>query len=107
MGDLGNPVPSEYAELLRGNVDVMFALTGGQPTIDLPDLADAITEIEPKIVIPMHYYSPTGVLQILPVESFTDLYAPENVTYLSGSELTVVPDQMPDSMHVYVLRQSR
>lgn len=107
MGDLGNPVSDEHIEKLRGTVDVLFALTGGQPTIALPDLADAIDAIGPKIVIPMHYYSPRGVLQILPVEEFTNLCPEDMVTYVGGSELQVNAGNLPKTMHIYVLEQSR
>ncbi len=107
MGDLGNAVSPEHIAALREKVDVLFALTGGQPTIALPDLVDAITGIEPKIVIPMHYYSPKGRLQILPVDAFTSLFPAESVTAVGGSELTLTPDRLPASTHIYVLEQSR
>jgi L-ascorbate metabolism protein UlaG (beta-lactamase superfamily) len=107
MGDLGNAVSKEHVNQLRGKVDVMFALTGGEPTISLPDLVEAIEAIGPRVVIPMHYYSPTGVLQILPVESFTELYPTENVTWMAISELTVEAEHLPDSLQIYVLQQSR
>lgn len=107
MGDLGNPVSQEHIDQLRGTVDVMFALSGGPPTIALPDLVDAIDAIGPRVVIPMHFYSKKGVLQILPVESFTDLYPATSVTYLSGSELELTPETLPDALHIYVLQQSR
>lgn len=107
MGDLGNAVSKEHIDTLRGNVDVMFALTGGPPTIELSDLADAIAAIEPKVVIPMHYYSEKGVLQILPVEDFIELYPASAVTYLNSSTLELTPEDLPDAMHIYVLEQSR
>jgi L-ascorbate metabolism protein UlaG (beta-lactamase superfamily) len=107
MGDLGNPISDGHADKLRGNVDVMFALTGGQPTIALPDVVDAIADIQPRIVIPMHYYSPKGVLQILPVDAFTDLYPESKITRISGSELELTSDTLPEELHIYVLEQAR
>ena len=107
MGDLGNPISPEHIDQLRGEVDVMFALAGGQPTIALPDLVQAIDAIGPKIVIPMHFYSPKGVLKILPLEEFTGLYPEDVVTFVRGSVLEVTRDSLPESMHIYVLKQSR
>lgn len=107
MGDLGNPVSKQHAEQLHGNVDVMFALTGGPPTIALPDLVDAINAIKPRVVIPMHYYVPTGMLNILPVDAFTSLYPAHSVTEVFGPDLTLTPEDLPDTMQIYVLQQSR
>jgi L-ascorbate metabolism protein UlaG (beta-lactamase superfamily) len=74
IGDVGNPISEHNLQALRGKVDVMFALTGGHATIALEDLDAAIAAIQPRVVIPMHYYSPRGVLKILPVDEFTKRY---------------------------------
>ena len=59
-------------------MDILLALTGGPLTIELDDLDRAIEEIEPSIVIPMHYKIPCLRLGILPLEAFTTRY-PQNV----------------------------
>lgn len=107
MGDLGNPFSETHANQLRGEVDVMFVLTGGEPTIALPDVVDAIDAVQPKVVIPMHYYSPRGRLNILPLEAFTELYPAERITQINGSDLELTPADLPQSMHICVLQQSR
>jgi len=107
MGDVGNAIDDKYLHALRGKVDVLFALTGGQPTIALDDLDAAINGIEPRVVIPMHYYSPRGVLKILSVTDFTDRYPKAQVTCVGGPELTLTPETLPETLHIYVLEQSR
>jgi L-ascorbate metabolism protein UlaG (beta-lactamase superfamily) len=107
IGDVGNPISEQNLQALDGKVDVMFALTGGHATIALDDLDAAIAALQPRVVIPMHYYSPRGVLKILPVEEFTKRYPPEDVTYVGGSELTLTQESLPQRMHIYVLEQSR
>lgn len=107
MGDIGNPLSEEHLRVLRGNVDVVFALTGGHATIALDDLDGAIEEIEPRVVIPMHYYHPRGVLDILPVTAFTDRYPEEMVTWVDGSELELRRESLPAKRHIFVLEQSR
>ena len=108
MGDIGNPVAPEQLQALRGQVDVMLALTGEHATIALDDLDDAIKAIGPRVVIPMHYYSPRGVLKIEPVERFLDRLPPEAVTRVDGSQLELLPGTLPaDAPHVFVLEQSR
>ncbi|MFC3127160.1 MBL fold metallo-hydrolase [Pseudoroseomonas globiformis] len=108
MGDIGNPVAQKHLEALRGEVDVLLALTGGHATIALDDLDEAIRVIGPRVIIPMHYYSPRGVLKIDPVERFTERFPANAVTWIRGAELELKPDDLPiRSPHVFVLEQSR
>ena len=108
MGDIGNPVAPDQLEALKGQVDVLLALTGEHATIALDDLDDAITTIGPRVVIPMHYFSAKGVLKIEPVDRFLDRLPPASVTRVGGSELELTPETLPkDSPHVYVFEQSR
>lgn len=107
IGDIGNPLAEEHLAALRDQVDVMFALTGGHATIALDDLDAAIQAIRPRVVIPMHYYHPKGVLKIYPVTEFTNRYPAEMVTFVGGSELELTRDTLPASLHIYVLQESR
>jgi L-ascorbate metabolism protein UlaG (beta-lactamase superfamily) len=98
MGDTGVPVLTEYLD----------ALAGAHATIALDKLDEAIKAIKPKAVIPMHYYSPKGVLKIEPVEKFLAYYSPENVTRVKGSTLELTPATLPKTgPHIYVLEQSK
>lgn len=110
MGDIGNPVPPEHLAALKGQVDVLLALTGGHATIALDDLDKAIEAIGPRVVIPMHYYSSKGVLKIEPVETFLRRIPEERVTRVGGPELELTADKLPAAgaaPHVYVLEQAR
>ena len=108
MGDLGNPVAREHLDGLRGQVDILLALTGEHATIALDDLDDAIKAIGPRVIIPMHYFSPRGVLKIEPVDRFLGRFPPESITRVGGPELELTPGSLPDDPpHVYVLEQSR
>ena len=108
MGDLGNPVDLAQLDALGGGVDILLALTGEHATIALDDLDEAIAAIRPRVVIPMHYYSPRGVLKIEPVDRFLDRLPPERITRVGGSVLELTPETLPkDAPHVFVLEQSR
>ena len=108
MGDIGNPVDPAQLEALRGKVDILLALTGAHATIGLDDLDHAIEAIGPGAIIPMHYFSPKGVLKIEPVERFLDRCAAERVTRVGGSRLEMTRDMLrPGSPEVFVLEQSR
>ena len=108
MGDIGNPVPQEHLDALRGNVDLLFALTGAHATIALEDLDAAIDAIGPRLVIPMHYYSPRGVLNIELVDTFLERHPVSSITRVGGPELELRPESLPaQAPHIYVLEQSR
>lgn len=107
LGDTGNPVAPEHLEALRGNVDILLALAGAHATIALDDLDAAIAAIGPRVVIPMHYYSPRGWLQIEPVETFLARHPAEAVTRVGGSTLELTPETLPEQLHIYVFEQSR
>ena len=108
MGDIGNPVPQEHLDALRDNVDLLFALTGAHATIALDDLDAAIDAIGPRVVIPMHYFSSRGVLDIEPVDAFLKRHPADTITRVGGPELELMPESLPtEAPHIYVLEQSR
>jgi L-ascorbate metabolism protein UlaG (beta-lactamase superfamily) len=107
IGDIGNALSESQLSELAGQVDVMFALAGGNATIALDDLDAAIQAIQPRVIIPMHYFHPKGRLKILPVSEFIQRYPSEMVTQISGSELELTKETLPSAPHIYVLEQSR
>ena len=58
LGDLGQQeLTAEQVDQI-GEVDVLFIPVGGTYTIDAKAAAHIVSQIEPKIVIPMHYALP-------------------------------------------------
>ncbi|GIV97988.1 MAG: Zn-dependent hydrolase [Herpetosiphonaceae bacterium] len=58
LGDLGHELNTTQIEEI-GNVDVLFVPVGdGEWTLSPPEAAEVISEIEPRLVIPMHYAMP-------------------------------------------------
>jgi len=107
MGDIGNPIPPEQLAALRGQVDLLLALAGGRATIALDALDAAIATIGPRVIIPMHYYSPRGVLKILPVDEFLARQPAETIVRVGGPHLTLTPETLPATPQIYLLEQSR
>lgn len=105
LGDLGNPPTEEQLAWLRGRVDVLLALTGGPPTLELDDLERAIEDIGPRVVIPMHYKIPKLTVDgdILPVRTFTSRYPVEQVVNVGTPEVEFMPGTLPEGLRVYVL----
>ena len=58
LGDLGqNKLTDEQVEQI-GDVDILFIPVGGRYTIDSKEAAEVVKQIEPKIIVPMHYKVP-------------------------------------------------
>ena len=55
LGDLGQTKLTDEQVEQIGDVDVLFIPIGGKYTIDGKEAAGGVKQIEPKIIIPMHY----------------------------------------------------
>ena len=55
MGDFGQARFEDNQIDEIGDVDVLMVPVGGKYTIDYKEAVEAISQIEPKIIIPMHY----------------------------------------------------
>ncbi len=70
LGDLGqSKLAAEQVEKING-VDILMIPVGGVYTIDGETAADIINQIEPRIVIPMHYKIPGLTVKIDGVDVF-------------------------------------
>ncbi len=69
LGDIGHVLTTEQLDELNG-VHILLIPVGGVYTIDSADAQKIISEIEPKIVIPMHYDLPGLKVDLDPVEKF-------------------------------------
>ena len=58
LGDLGQAQLTEEQIDFLGEVDILMIPVGGNYTIDAETAVEIINQIEPKIVIPMHYLTP-------------------------------------------------
>ena len=103
MGDVGNPLSPAQIGFFRG-VDVLLALTGGPPTIELDDLDRVIREVQPRIVIPMHYRLPGLTLKILGLEAFITRYPADQVVVHDCCALEVTRSNLPETTRIAVLQ---
>lgn len=70
LGDLGQESLDEKQVDLIGDVDVLMVPVGGKYTIDAKEAVKIIGQIEPKIIIPMHYKTPDLKIDLEPVDKF-------------------------------------
>jgi len=70
LGDLGQGELTDEQLKEIGDVDILMIPVGGGPTIDASDASKIVNQIEPRIVIPMHYDLPKLKAKLEDVEKF-------------------------------------
>ena len=104
LGDLGHKLSSEQLENLDG-VDVLLIPVGGIYTIDAADAVQVIHDIEPSIVIPMHFgrseFTDQAFKDLSPVSVFMTAMGKEGIP--SQPKLTITKDKLPEELQVVVL----
>lgn len=85
LGDLGCLLDANQLEAL-GQVDILMIPVGGFYTIDAETAFQVVEQLDPRVIIPMHYRTEYNAeWPIGPVEDFTRLFDPSSVR--SGSSL--------------------
>jgi L-ascorbate metabolism protein UlaG (beta-lactamase superfamily) len=103
MGDVGRPLTEAQLEALRGKVDVLLALAGAEQTIPLPALDEALDEIAPRVVVPMHYRIPGLRYAAGTVEEFLDRHEGEPVVRPGAGSIELSPETLPQRRTFVVL----
>lgn len=73
LGDLGHPLTAVQLEEI-GAVDILMVPVGGTYTIDAREALALVEELQPKIVIPMHFSTPHLSFSLAPLEQFTSAF---------------------------------
>ena len=103
MGDVGNALSDEQIDFFR-DLDVLLALAGGHPTIELDDLITVINAVRPRLIVPMHFrtlrYKPRNSFWI---ETFLGYFPDEQVDFACDYEVNLSKADLPESTRVLVL----
>ena len=101
LGDLGHTLSAQVKEQI-GNVDVLLVPVGGQSTVGAAKAAEIAADIEPKIVVPMHYRGALDhTAKLDPVERF--LKEMGKTESAPQPRLSVTKSNLPAEMQVVVL----
>lgn len=103
LGDIGHNLSSEQMEEL-GSVDILLVPVGGVYTVDAHLAAKIVAELEPKIVIPMHYQTEGLKYQLDGVEKFLKEMGNENIAPVA--KLSITREKLPEETSVVVLDRS-
>ncbi len=102
LGDLGHKLTEAQLEEVNG-ADILMIPAGGTYTIDAKEAVEVVGQIEPKIVIPMHYQLPSLTIKLAPVEEFLKEIGAEGVKPIP--KLTISKERLPEEREVVVLEK--
>jgi L-ascorbate metabolism protein UlaG (beta-lactamase superfamily) len=102
LGDLGQKELSDEQLEKIGEVDILMVPVGGNTTISDKDAVKIISQIEPKITIPMHYAIPKLKMKLEGVEGFLKNLGIKSM--VPESKLSIKKkDIMPEEAKIVVL----
>jgi L-ascorbate metabolism protein UlaG (beta-lactamase superfamily) len=107
LGDLGHTLSPEQIRDI-GPVDVILIPVGGFYTVDGKAATEVVNQLNPKIVIPMHYktadLSPSLAGQLAPVDDF--IQAMGNTATVSGvgQTVTIERGKLPAGRTIMVMK---
>ena len=102
LGDLGHTLSEEQTEEI-GSTDILLVPVGSVYTIDAKGASDIVSQLEPKIVIPMHYALPGLKFELEPLENFLKEMGFEGTQPLP--KLSITKDKLPGELQVVVLNK--
>lgn len=104
LGDLGQK--SLEAEQLKaiGEIDILFVPIGGVYTINAKEAKTIIGQIEPRMIIPMHYKIPGVKGDLLKLDDIKDFCQEYNLNARETvSKITVKKKDLPEEEPQYVV----
>lgn len=96
LGDLGHELSQGQIEEI-GNIDVLFIPVGGGETIGPVEAASIISQLEPRIVIPMHYATAQHTFdqELMPLVKFMNELGLKDITPVD--KLAVTQTTLPSA----------
>ncbi|MFC2045476.1 MBL fold metallo-hydrolase [Chloroflexota bacterium] len=100
LGDLGHALTADQVEEID-NVDVLLVPVGGVSTIDASTAAKVVRQLEPGIVIPMHYKTEALNRELETADKFLKEIGANSIT--PQPKLSVTRSSLTDSLQVCLL----
>jgi L-ascorbate metabolism protein UlaG (beta-lactamase superfamily) len=101
LGDLGHTLQEEQLEEVA-DADILLIPIGGRATLNGAQAAEVISQVEPHIIIPMHYYNETPETPD-PLDKFCREMGIEVIN--TQPKLTVTRNSLPAEPQVIILSQ--
>jgi L-ascorbate metabolism protein UlaG (beta-lactamase superfamily) len=100
LGDLGHTLSQSQAAEIAA-VDVLFIPVGGVVTIDAVEAGQVCDQLNPRLIIPMHFRTSKCAYPIASVADF--LQGRKNVRKLESSEMELELETLPVGSEIAVL----
>ena len=101
LGDLGHTLQEEQLEEVA-DADILLVPIGGRATLNGAQAAEVISQVEPHIIIPMHYYNEAPETPD-PLDKFCREMGIEVIN--TQPKLTVTRNSLPAEPQVIILSQ--
>ncbi len=102
MGDFGEGELTDAQLRQIGDVDVLMIPVGGTYTIDAKEATKVISQIEPRIVVPMHYKIPGLSVKLDDLDTFLKAIGSKNA--VSAEKLSIQKKNLlAEEMTIYPL----
>ena len=103
LGDLGQKKLTQDQVEQLSSCDVLLIPVGGVYTIEAKDAPDLIAQLEPKIIIPMHYKLPGLKFELAEVSEFFTVMGKEKPE--AQSKLSISLDKLPEEPEIVLLEK--
>lgn len=100
LGDLGHPLTTRQVEEI-GNIDILLVPVGAGSTINASQAAGIVRNLEPRIVIPMHFKTPELKIEMETAEKFLKEMGITSLT--PHAKLNVTKSSLPESTQIILL----
>jgi L-ascorbate metabolism protein UlaG (beta-lactamase superfamily) len=100
LGDLGHPLDPHLVEEL-GDVDILFLPAGEVSTIPVDTAVEIVRQLEPPIVIPMHYKTEVFTGNLSLVDKFLDKMRIRELE--AKPKLSITSSSLPTTTQTIVL----
>ncbi len=101
LGDFGQKKLTQDQVEQLNSCDVLMIPVGGVFTIEARDTPDIIAQLEPKIIIPMHYKLPGLKFELAEVKEFLSTMGKDTVE--SVTKLSISREKLPEEPEIIVL----
>lgn len=101
LGDLGHTLTDEQVQEI-GSTDILMIPVGGNYTIDAKLASEVVSQLEPRVIIPMHYKLEGLKVEVGELAPFLKEMAVDENTP-SQPKLAITKDKLPDEPQVIVL----
>ncbi len=101
LGDLGHTLNNKDLEEL-GEIDILMIPVGGVYTINYKEAWTIIGQVNPKIAIPMHYWTPKALTPLDPLDKLLNIVEAQKMK-IEKDTLEVNADNIPEKTTLLII----